>query len=302
MLTLLRATRPHFFALPIGATLAGIAATGEATDWRTLLLVSLVAGAGWGVGQLLNDVLDREADAVDAPLRPAVQGLLPSKPTLGFALVLGLVLVALLTRLTPHWLALSASAALLIVCYNPCKAWPAFGNIAHGLLIACAALIGASVAKPEASLAALIHDHILLFLLVFFWAALYLQANYEKDAQGDAAAGYRTLAHVLGIRASASIRAISAVVAGLLIFFHLGRTFFFVPSALCAVLLATSAVHVAHLGTPQAALGAYRASVHAGTLGMITLGGPALGIGGLAGALIGAALLTEWAFQKSPNP
>ena len=33
-------------------------------------------------------------------------------------------------------------------------------------------------------------------------AALYLQANYEKDRIGDAQAGYRTLAHVLGVRGS----------------------------------------------------------------------------------------------------
>src|SRR3954453_7026670 len=72
------ALRPHFFALSSIAALAGASATffgpfrqldGPPQSRVRLVLASVIAGLGWGVGQLLNDLLDRESDAVNAPDR-----------------------------------------------------------------------------------------------------------------------------------------------------------------------------------------------------------------------------------------
>src|SRR5690606_37043914 len=73
LVTLLGATRPHFFAFPVGAAYAGVAATGRPLTFFTLAQLGLIAGGGWGVGQLLNDILDHQADALDAPHRPVVR-------------------------------------------------------------------------------------------------------------------------------------------------------------------------------------------------------------------------------------
>src|SRR5262245_32993300 len=110
---LLSSLRPHFFALPAGAALAG-AATGtpEAQPTR-IALATLAAALGWGVGQLVNDLMDRAADAVDAPDRATVRGLLPDGPTLLVALLLGLAVASATLAVHPHGFWLACAAAVL---------------------------------------------------------------------------------------------------------------------------------------------------------------------------------------------
>src|SRR4051812_30802834 len=67
------ALRPHFFALSAIAALAGAAAVSRVFSMR-IAVAAAIAGLGWGVGQLLNDLLDRETDAVNAPDRAIVAG------------------------------------------------------------------------------------------------------------------------------------------------------------------------------------------------------------------------------------
>jgi geranylgeranylglycerol-phosphate geranylgeranyltransferase len=81
------AGRPHFFALPMFAALAGIARA-PTLSVRSVLAVT-AAGLGWGVGQLFNDLLDRDTDAVMAKDRAVVSGRLPAGPTLVVAVVGG---------------------------------------------------------------------------------------------------------------------------------------------------------------------------------------------------------------------
>ena len=76
---LLWALRPHFFVLPALAALAGAAsAAPPALSWRSAL-AAVIAAAGWGAGQLLNDFLDRASDAINAPDRAIVAGRLPAR-------------------------------------------------------------------------------------------------------------------------------------------------------------------------------------------------------------------------------
>lgn len=298
---LLGATRPHFFALPIGAAFAGVAATHVRLPLSTLLLVALISGGGWAVGQLLNDVLDRDADAIDAPQRAAVQGLLPPNTTIPLALGVGAFLFFLLTRSTPHGWKLGLLSMLLILTYNKCKALPALGNLSHGALLGCASLIGAAIACPQ-SPSMIVSDTCSVALLTAAWAALYLQGNYEKDMRGDAAAGYQTLAHVLLLRKSAIVRLLSALFVGGLIARELPRLAYLAPALLAVGMIAISALWVAWQNTPDAALGAYRWTVHGAVLGMLAMGGPALPHWVYA-ALIGVALsLIELAFRRSANP
>lgn len=254
------------------------------------------------MGQLLNDVLDREADAIDAPDRAAVRGLLPPKTTIPLALAFGSSLLVLLTQLTPHGWKLGLLSMLLIVTYNQCKAVPVLGNLSHGVLIACASLIGAAIARPLASPLVIVRDSWPTTPLVAAWAALYLQGNYEKDVRGDAAAGYRTLAHLLKLRTSALLRGSVALGVGLLIVRELTDPTHSVAALIAAGLIVVSALWVARMNTQSAALAAYRFTVHGAVLGMLAMGGPALPPLGYA-ALIGAALLlVELAFRRTANP
>lgn len=299
---LLGATRPHFFALPVGAAYAGAATTETHVEPARLVYIGLIAGGGWACGQLLNDVLDREADSIDAPNRPAVRGLLPLKSTILLAFSVGVLLLGLLAALTPLGLKLGLLSMMLILTYNICKGIPGLGNLSHGALIACAAYIGAAVARPHSDLAELNERTFDVAAVVFGWAALYLQGNYEKDARGDAHAGYRTLAHVLGDRQSALLRAAGAAGLGMLMWGLLPLSIHRVAAAVGVGLVLSSALWVARKNHPTFTLKAYRWTVHGAVIGMLALGGAALPFPFYLALSLAAIILTELAFRRTPNP
>ena len=194
------ALRPHFFALSSVAALAGASAVSSVLS-PGILVAAGIGGLGWGVGQLLNDLLDREADSVNAPDRAIAAGRLPAGPTLFIAALLGVVLAVGTALVHPLAWLLAIAASLMIVVYNAAKRWPLLGNLAHGALMATAAAIGASAALPRGadptSYLGALFGAWRTFLFVGAIAAWYLQSNYEKDRPGDRTAGYLTLATIL---------------------------------------------------------------------------------------------------------
>jgi 4-hydroxybenzoate polyprenyltransferase len=300
----LSALRPQFFALPAGAALAGAATTAEASSSPRVIWAAAAAAAGWGVGQLINDLMDRTADAIDAPDRPAVRGLLPEGPTVMVAAALGTAVAICTLLVHPMGGVLALTAAVLLLGYDAAKPIPLGGNLLHAALIANAALIGGAAARPDQPLIVVIEKTWFIALLAGSWAAVYLEANYEKDRVGDAHAGQRTLPQVLGLRVSALLRAVAGVVILVLAAKSQALSGALAWTALWAslVLLAISTVRVALVPTERAALGSYRYAVHAATVGMLALGSAALGEAGTALAVLMAVGLTEHAFHRSPNP
>lgn len=300
----LSALRPHFFVFPAGAVLAGAASAGAVQAPVHVALAAGAAGLGWGVGQLVNDLLDIEADRVDAPHRPAPRGLLPEGPTIALALLLGIA-VALLTvgaHAAMLWLVLAA--VLLLFAYQPAKAHPGLGNIAHGALIGTAAVIGRAAALPDVGLDATMRSVLPTALSCAAVAALYLQANYEKDRVGDAQAGYRTLAHVLGVRGSALLRGAGTIAFAWAVL-HFGIVHGAVSIALLGLAVAASlgsALFAALRGTEAASLAGYRWACHGTAAAMLALAAPLLGAPGTVAALLLSAALTERAFARSGNP
>lgn len=299
---LLRGARVHFFAYPAGAALTGAALVGDATAPKALLAASCCA-LGWAVGQLANDVFDVETDRIAAPDRPAVQGLLPRKPTLVVAGVLGLVIAFVVSRLHPQafWLAIAAAPALAI--YNVTKRFAAGGNLSHGLLIAVATLIGSAavssdslgvlLASPAASKAA---------LFAGLNSALYLQSNYEKDLEADRAAGYHTLAVVCGVRPSALLRLVA--LAALVVW---SRPLFDSPLAMGfagvgAALIGLSTLPGLFTGKQGASLRAYPLAVLGGVALVIAPAATDLGVGATLGFFVSASALLGLALRNTRNP
>ncbi len=290
--------RPHFFFIPAGATLSG-AATRGAFDhpWRIALVVA-AAGVGWGVGQLLNDVLDVDADRVDAPNRATVRGLLPVGPTLSVALLLGVLVAVAVGVAAPAGIVLIPVAVLLLIGYNGAKRLPLAGNVAHGALIAVAAGFG-FLATPETASVAGAWPTLGYVAAV---AALYLQANYEKDRRGDALAGYRTLAHATGVRGSAALRGLCSI----------GVLWLAVPgvlrsdsgawiAAFGAGLVALSTVWPLRFGTEAASLRSYPLAMHGAAAMLLAPVGhvsPLLA----AAAVFVSVILTERARRRHANP
>lgn len=296
----LGALRLHFFALPAAAVLAGASSKGGTLS-VPVVVAAVAASLGWGGGQLLNDLLDVAADAVDAPDRAGPRGLLAPRPTLALALTLGIAVTLATVSVHPdaEWLAVAATALLL--GYGPSKRHPALGNAAHGALISVATFIGAAAAMPDQPLPAVLSASLGTAALSGTWAALYLQANYEKDRRGDRAAGYRTLAHVLGLRASAGFRVAGAMTWAIAAAATAPRASR-VLLGTAAGLVVMSALRTILGNTETAALGGYRYAVHGAMVGLWALASPILSLPALALLVATAAVLVELAFRQSPNP
>jgi hypothetical protein len=135
-------------------------------------------------------------------------------------------------------------------------------------------------------------------------AAWYLQSNYEKDRPGDRAAGYTTLAVVMPVRASASLRAVGIVAIGIgahqlgLLPDAVSRTTMAVATAVGVV----STIGPMLANTDAAALRAYRFAIVASILGMLALAAPLLGRWGTTAIFAVALALVRAAFRRSENP
>jgi len=299
---LFRATRPHFFVFPALACWAGASASARSADRTGVILVALALGVAWAVGQLLNDLFDVEADAVDAPDRPAVRGLLPEGPTAFAASLLGLAVAVALSLSHPSGWAMALASALLMLAYAPAKALPLLGNLAHGALMALLALVGALVARPAVPLAEVVGATWPTLAVVGALAALYLQGNYEKDRDGDAKAGYRTLAHVLGVRGSALGRVLVATPLYLAFSGRVAEGAARWAWSASACMLALSALASLRDGARQGALAGYRFTIHSTVLGLGALALPFLGLSAALALFALATLLFELAFARSANP
>lgn len=298
------AVRVHFFAYPAAAALAGAAAAPQIEAPVGVVIAGVCAALGWGVGQLINDLLDVAADRVDAPWRPGPRGLLPAGPTAAVALVLGVLVATTVAALHPRGVVLALTAIALLIVYQRAKSLPALGNVAHGAMVACAGAIGIAAAAPSQPLAPMLAQAAPTLLTIAGVAALYLQANYEKDVTGDTAAGYRTLAHVLGVRGSAALRVV-ATGALLLVAWRLSLLSTRASQALAGLallsVLASAATALRH-GTPRASLVGYRYAIHGTHAALLALAANTLSAIPCVALLVVGGALAERAFAASDNP
>ncbi|MDC0707491.1 UbiA family prenyltransferase [Stigmatella sp. ncwal1] len=306
---IIEAMRPHYFAFGVGAALAGAAAVREPSGSARVALAAFVAGTGWGVGQLINDLLDRDTDAVNAPGRPLADGRLPAGPAIGTALVLGLVLLVALLAIHPVAWMLGPAAVVLLVGYNKAKGIPLVGNLIFGAINTVAAALGVLARLPsseEALSSALtaLAGALPLLGLILGINAWFVLANYEKDRLGDRAAGYKTLPLLMGVRASAFVRAVSlpALACGILRLEASPEMPGAVALTGAAVLGGLSVLPSLLKGTDEAALRGYRLAVPASLLAMLGLAAPLLGGLGLAIAALASVALMEATFLRTHNP
>ncbi len=300
-LAVLESLRIHFFALPATAVLAGAASTGSTEIRLPVLLAAIGAAFGWGGGQLLNDLLDVKADSIDAPTRPAPRGLLPAKPTLLIVTLIAVFVAGVTCWVHEAGIALAVLAALLLVVYGPCKRWPGLGNLAHGALMAVAVFIGAAAARPDDPLSVIVRASSETAALAGSWAAIYLQANYEKDRRGDAAARVVTLPHLIGLRASAGARAVLATLWGGAVW-HMAEGASPFATGGAVALVGISAAITFQGNSEAAALRGYRYAVHGTAVGFLALARPVLPTPAFVGLMLLAGGLVELAFWRHPNP
>jgi 4-hydroxybenzoate polyprenyltransferase len=170
-------------------------------------------------------------------------------------------------------------------------------------LIATAAAIGRIAATPATGLAEAVASSVWACLLPGAWAAAYLQSNYEKDRLGDVRAACRTLAHWLGLRASAALRLLAVCVVGWLAWREglVAGLVALAAMAAAVLMISLSAAWVMRDPNEAVALQGYRFAVHGAVIGMLAMGSGVLGGSGTLAAVAVSALLTERAFHRHPR-
>jgi|WetSurMetagenome_2_1015567.scaffolds.fasta_scaffold02770_11 geranylgeranylglycerol-phosphate geranylgeranyltransferase len=201
-------TRPtNALVAGIAAVIAYLIATGTVIPEALYLfvIVSLITAAG----NVINDYFDASIDAINRPERPIPSGKVTRMAARGFSvmLFLGGILVSLFTN--QLCIAIAIFNSLLLVAYAAnLKTTPFFGNVTVSYLAASMFLFGGALNGTEGLI------HVLPVALITFFAMLSRELVKDaEDVEGDAAGGASTLPILIGVKKTASLAFIFAVLA-----------------------------------------------------------------------------------------
>lgn len=188
-----KSMRPYLFFLSGMTGLLGIVFSGVNPSAVKVIAVLSVVFLGWGVNQVINDLLGLREDRINAPHRPLVTGELPVE----FAVLLSTLfclLGGIVTYfLNPQALILYFSVFLLNIFYEYAKKIPLLGNLIFGFLLAPCVYYGAMCVNNK-GLEILLDKNLLLLslgvILVNITVAFF---TYYKDYRGDSATGNKTV-------------------------------------------------------------------------------------------------------------
>ncbi|HEX2313340.1 MAG TPA: UbiA family prenyltransferase [Thermomonospora sp.] len=208
-----RMWRFHFVPLSLSAGLVGMTAPHDGATTASVVVGLLLCVFGYGIGVVINDWFDREADAVNAPDRPFVAGLIHPHVGLGLTLALSTVLLVAAFAVAPPLAVWSAVAVAGHLVYTWTKGVPMLGNLANGVDMALFTVLGAVAVRPDAGwldIPGVTWFHTALVAVVLSGFCL---VGYFKDIEGDRVAGYRTLPVAIGPGPSSRIAVVFPVVA-----------------------------------------------------------------------------------------
>ena len=199
---------------PANALVAGLAsvvayliATGTVIPAAFLLfvIVALITAAG----NIINDYFDAAIDAINRPDRPIPSGKVTRMAARGFSvmLFLGGILVSLFT--SPLCIAIAIFNSILLVAYAAkLKSTPFFGNATVSYLAASMFLFGGALDGPGGLV------HVLPIAAITFFAMLSRELIKDaEDVEGDTAGGASTLPIRIGIKKTARLALLFAVLA-----------------------------------------------------------------------------------------
>jgi 4-hydroxybenzoate polyprenyltransferase len=208
-----RMWRFHFVPFSLSAGLVGMTAPRAGASTASVVIGLLFCILGYGVGVVINDWFDRKADAVNAPDRPFVTGLINPHVGLGVTLTLSTALMVAAIAVAPTLALWSVIAVGGHLVYTGTKGIPMLGNVVNGVDMALFTVLGAVAVRPDAGwldIPAVTWFQTALVAVVFSGFCL---VGYFKDIEGDRVAGYRTLPVAIGTRVSSRIAVVFPVVA-----------------------------------------------------------------------------------------
>ncbi|MFY1690317.1 UbiA prenyltransferase family protein [Plantactinospora sp. WMMB782] len=208
-----RMWRFHFVPLSLSAGLVGTTAPSAGATTTTVVIGLLFCVFGYGVGVVINDWFDRKADAVNAPDRPFVAGLINPHVGLGLTLLLSGSLLLVAVVVAPALAIWSAIAIAGHLVYTWTKGIPMAGNLANGVDMSLFTVLGAVAVRPDAGWLDIPATTWYQTALVAVVLAGFCLVGYFKDIDGDRIAGYRTLPVAVGTRVAGRVAVAFPVVA-----------------------------------------------------------------------------------------
>jgi geranylgeranylglycerol-phosphate geranylgeranyltransferase len=207
-------TRPtNALVAGLAAVVAYLIATGTIIPAALYLfvVVTLITAAG----NTVNDYFDAAIDAINRPDRPIPSGMVTRLAARNFSVILFLAGFFVSLATSQLCIAIAVFNSLLLVAYAAnLKSTPFFGNVTVSYLAASMFLFGGALNGPGGLI------HVLPIAVITFFAMLSRELVKDaEDVEGDAAGGASTLPIIIGVKKTASLAFIFAVLAVIASFF-----------------------------------------------------------------------------------
>lgn len=205
---LIRITRPaNAVAAGLAAIVAYLIATG--TLIPSVLLLFIVVFLITAAGNVINDYFDVEIDRVNRPERPIPSGIVTLPAARAFAVTLFLAGILACIPTNTICLTIAVFNSILLVAYAATlKRLPLVGNLAVSYLAGSMFLFGGALSGPAGII------QVLPFAVMTFFAMLARELVKDaEDVEGDRASGAVTVPIRYGIRTTAVLALVSAMLA-----------------------------------------------------------------------------------------
>lgn len=189
-----KSMRPYLFFISGMAGWLGVVFSGTTSSITKIITVISVVFIGWGVNQVINDLLGLKADKINAPHRPLISGELSIKEAIAISLFFFILGGIITYFLNPQAIILFLLVFMLNIIYEYSKKVPFLGNIVFGFLLAPCVYYGAMCINNKGLWDVLLDKRLGLIaiavILVNITVAFF---TYYKDYIGDKAGGRRTI-------------------------------------------------------------------------------------------------------------
>lgn len=210
--------RPYLLFISGSAGLVGLAFI-EAPAAIRVILAFIPLFLSYGLGQALTDCFQTDTDAISAPYRPLIKGVISRKQVLRISLA-GLTAGALiLGYLNPVILIFGFLAVIGLLTYTPFKRTWWGGPPWNSWIVALLPIMGRLVDREHSiSYIFNLRDPCSLafffaVIAIFFGYANFVVMGYFKDISADRKTGYRTFPVVFGWKPAAIYSDLTALAA-----------------------------------------------------------------------------------------
>jgi len=184
--------RPYLLFVSGAAGVVGLALR-PAMGWASFMAAFLALFASYGLGQALTDVSQTDTDALSAPYRPLVQGLISPCQVRAVSLIGLLTCCLVVVALNPWTLALGLTGVAGLASYTWFKRLWWGGPLYNAWVVALLPAIGFLCGTTGWTEALASRELWAAMISVLFSYAVFVVLGYLKDISADRATGYDTL-------------------------------------------------------------------------------------------------------------